>query len=300
MDAHIDDGRQQGRVEGLAERVGSLALPERVLLALVLLGIVAALDVATGSELSFSIFYLVPVALAGAFISRRAGAVFGVLGATVWGYLEVTTGRPYSAAWIPVWNTLVRLGFFLLVNELIARLRQTHESVRALARNDSLTGIPNGRVFEEYAGRVIALSRRNGRPFTVAYVDLDHFKQVNDRYGHSEGDAVLRATAALIAECVRSSDVVARLGGDEFGLVMPDTGREQAQATLQRVFDGVTGELAARWGVGATIGAVTFLESPVDVDFAVHEADTLMYRGKAAGRGRVLQSVWPDALEGGD
>jgi diguanylate cyclase (GGDEF)-like protein len=271
----------------------SLSLPVRMALGIALLAGMAMLDAGTGSEISFSIFYLLPVSFAGAFISRRAGLVFAVVSAASWGYLEVATGPAFSAVWIPYWNSLVRLGFFVLVNELIARLRRAHARERALAREDSLTGIANTRVFDEQVQRAIATGRRSGRPFTLAYLDLDGFKQVNDRFGHSEGDRLLRSIAKLMSEGVRATDVVARLGGDEFGVLMPDTGAEQARISLSRLAEGIEKGMDDRWAVGATIGAVTFTRPPADVDSAVGEADALMYRGKGEGRGRILQAIWP-------
>lgn len=276
------------------DRLLSSPVALRVLLSVILLVCVAVIDIATGSEVSFSIFYLLPVSFAGAFISRRAGTILAIVSAATWGYLEVTTGRAYSAAWIPYWNSAVRLGFFLLVNELIERLRRAHASERALAREDPLTRIANARVFEEYAHPTIALGRRGGHPFTIAYVDLDRFKQVNDEFGHSEGDRLLRTVAALIAGGVRSTDVVARLGGDEFGILMPDTEAEQARVTLERIAATIADGVGGRRAVEATVGAVTFSEPPEDVDCAVREADALMYRGKAKGRGRILQATWPE------
>jgi diguanylate cyclase (GGDEF)-like protein len=272
----------------------SLPLAVRVLLSMVLLVCVAVLDTATGSEASFSIFYLVPVSFAGAFISRRTGFVLAILSAATWGYFEITTGHAYSAAWIAYWNSAVRLGFFLLINELIERLRRAHARQRTLAREDSLTGIANERVFKEYTHRTIALSRRSGRPFSVAYVDLDRFKQVNDEFGHSAGDELLRTVALLIAAGLRSTDMVARLGGDEFGILLPDTEAEQARVTLERIAAAIADEVRGHWAVGATIGAVTFTQPPEDADFAVREADALMYRGKAEGRGRILYATWPE------
>ncbi|HEX9093315.1 MAG TPA: GGDEF domain-containing protein, partial [Coriobacteriia bacterium] len=259
-----------------------------------LLVFVAALDTASGSEVSFSIFYLVPVSFAGALISRRAGFTLAILSAAVWGYLEMTTGRGYSAAWIPYWNSAVRLGFFLLVNELIERLRRAHARQRALAREDSLTGIANARVFEECTQRTIAASRRSGRPFTIAYVDLDRFKRINDEFGHSEGDKLLRVVATLITDGVRSTDAVARLGGDEFGILIPDTEAEQARITLERIAAAIDDTVGDRWAVGATVGAVTFTGPPEDADSAVRQADELMYRGKAEGRGRIMHETWPE------
>jgi len=255
---------------------------------------VGALDAATGKEISFSIFYLAPVSFAGAVISRRAGAALAALSAATWGYLDVTTGPAYSAAWIPYWNSAVRLGFFLLVNELIERLRRAHASERALARTDALTGIANARVFGERADWIIALVRRNGRPFTVAYIDLDRFKRVNDEFGHQEGDKLLRRIAILIADAVRSTDLVARLGGDEFGILMPDTEEVQARVTLERIAAAIAENVTDRWAVEASVGAVTFTEAPEDIGHAVRQADDLMYRAKAEGGGRILQATWPE------
>ncbi len=270
----------------------SAPLRVKVLLSLLLLALVGLLDLVTGEELSFSIFYLVPVSYAGASISGRAGFVLAILSSATWGYLEVATGRPYSAAWIPYWNTGVRLGVFVLVNEMIDRLHRAQAAQRALARQDSLTGIANARVFYEYADRAIAAARRTRRPLTIAYVDLDKFKQVNDALGHSEGDRLLRTVAGLLSDHVRSTDVVARLGGDEFGVLMPDTDSASARVSLERIAAALAHDVGARWAVGATIGAVTFAEPPSGVDVALHEADALMYRGKAEGRGRIVQATW--------
>ncbi len=255
---------------------------------------VTALDYLTGSEINLSLFYLLPVGFAGGIRSRRAGAAMAFVSAAVWGMLEYTTGRPYSALWILYWNTAVRLGFFLLVNELVERLRRSMTHIAELSRTDPLTGISNARMFDEYATRAIAESRRRSSPFTLVYVDLDAFKAVNDQFGHSEGDRLLKSVAAIILQEVRSTDVAARLGGDEFGVLMPDTQLEQARVVLERIAGRMAVEVGSRWGVAATFGAVTFDEPPGDVDIAVRLADALMYRGKAEGAGRILQEAWPE------
>lgn len=302
-DHPIDDREDQpsaapGEVAGgvsrtLLGRILSTPVAVRWLLGAALLACVAALDASTGNEVSFSIFYLLPVSFAGALISRRAGFIFAVLSAVLWGYIDVAIGRAFSAAWIPYWNSAVRLAFFVLVNELIQRLLQAHARQRALAREDPITGIANARIFGEHAQWAIALSRRSGRPLTLAYIDLDHFKQVNDKFGHSEGDRLLRTIAKIMEKGARSSDFVARLGGDEFGILMPDTDAGQARALLERIAASVADRAGAHWGVGATFGAITFTEPPESVDRAVQEADALMYRGKAKGRNQILQASWP-------
>ncbi len=276
----------------VARRVALAPLWARAAACLLLLGLVALLDELTGGELSFSVFYLIPVLFAGVFISRTTGRVTALAGAAVWGYLEVVE-RVYSAAWIPVWNTAVRLMFFLAINELVHIARAAHARERESSRRDSLTGIANGRVFAERVEQAIAQSKRDGRPFTIAYADLDRFKQVNDAFGHSEGDTLLRVVAETISRDLRTIDLVARLGGDEFGLLLTATGADGAHTTLARIAESLGRETGERWGVGATFGAVTFVESPADVDLAVRIADDLMYRGKSQKRGTIMYMTWP-------
>jgi len=272
-------------------RIQATPLPLRLAAAISLVVIVGLLDSASGAEIS--IFYLVPVAFAGGLASRRAGTLVAILSAVTWEYIEFVSVPEYAAAWIPYWNSGVRLGFFLVVNELIDVVRRAHLRERYLSRTDALTGISNARVFEEHVVRVIAECRRHVRSFTIVYIDLDGFKRVNDTLGHSEGDRVLKTVAYLIKSTLRTSDLVARLGGDEFGIFMPDTGSEQARVPLERIaaalFDGPRNQ----WSVGATFGAVTFIEPPPDFDCALRQADSLMYRGKAEGRGRIMMTTWP-------
>ncbi len=271
----------------------ALPIVVRWAIALVLVTLVSLLDGVTGSEISFSIFYLTPVSFAAALVSRRAGWVLAIVSAASWGLLEVTGARPYSAAWIIVWNGAVRLGFFGLVTELIDRLHRAHVEQRLMARQDPLTGLANARVFAERSQQAIAASRRTGRPFTLAYVDLDRFKRVNDRWGHAEGDRLLKVAADLMGAGVRSGDLVARLGGDEFAILLPDADVDRARVSLERLRASLARTLSVPWDVGATIGAVAFLEPPADVDTAVRAADDLMYRGKEAGRGRLAIEPWP-------
>jgi diguanylate cyclase (GGDEF)-like protein len=272
-------------------KLSKIPLVVRIIISLVLLGIVAFLDYITGAELSFSIFYLVPVAFAGALVSRKTGAVMAVLGAAEWGFLELTTGEGFSADWIIFWNSIVRLGFFLILNEFIDHLKRSHLILQELSRKDSLTGIPNSRVFEEEGNILIG----NNCVFSLAYIDLDGFKSVNDEFGHSEGDAVLKSVASIIQKNIRKTDNVARLGGDEFGILMPDTDVDNAKSLVERISTAIISEVGTRWHIGATFGVITFEKTPSSWDFAVHQADILMYRGKKNGRNMILVSSWPDS-----
>jgi diguanylate cyclase (GGDEF)-like protein len=181
---------------------------------------------------------------------------------------------------------LVRLGFFLvitfLLSELQIRLRREMDS----ARMDPLTGIANRRQFYELAQLQIARARRHGEAFTVAYVDIDGFKAVNDQLGHASGDRLLSLTGATIQANLRATDVVARMGGDEFAILLTHTEKESAEEALPRVSSVLSGlAIDGHWPVSFSIGAVTFLHPPSSVDEMIRTADDLMYEAKKGGKG---------------
>jgi len=272
----------------------------RIATAALLTGLLAALDYVTGSELSFSIFYLIPIVFVTWYVGRAAGVVFAVVSAALWGTIDVAAGASYSSVVIPIWNVAVRLGFFLITMWLVSEVHGAHEREAILARHDSLTGLLNGREFDVYLRRELQRSRRTERPFALAYVDLDRFKSVNDTLGHAVGDDVLHAVAEALVRAVRETDVVARLGGDEFGLLLPETGGSEADATMVRVRELLRAALAAvgdlPTGVGATAGVMVFRASPASSDEALRLVDELMYEGKRGGRGRTVVRSWPQGV----
>ncbi len=292
-------GRQLDRLGSRFSAIASMPISVRWALAIALMAVVGLLDLVTGPELSVSVFYLVPVLFADAILSRNGGRALAVMSATTWGALEVLGGSQYSAGWILVWNSGVRLVFFLLINELTDANRVAHAHDRVLARTDALTGLANGRTFLERVELAIAGTRRHGRPFTIAYLDVDRFKQVNDRFGHAAGDRLLRAVAETMEAATRETDLAARVGGDEFGILLVDTSADEARSLLDRLAARVSTSLVTALGedsgAAATLGAVTFLEAPDSVVTAIHEADSLMYLGKQAGGAQIRQETWSAA-----
>jgi len=254
--------------------------------------LVALLDDLTGAEISFSLFYAGPVALAAWYGSGRTGIILAVWAGVLWLAVDLTGGAVYSYYLIPYWNAFVRLGFFLIITLLIMRLRRNVEVTHALAFSDSLTGLPNTRRFNELLEAEFSRVRRYQRPLTLAYLDLDNFKDVNDTLGHAEGDRVLREVAQVMRESVRNTDWVARLGGDEFCILLPETKEDGALEGLRKLRSGVL-DLAQRegWPISVSLGAVTFYEAPASVDEAILRADHLMYEVKAGGKNNILQEV---------
>ena len=156
-----------------------------------------------------------------------------------------------------------------------------------LARTDPITGLMNRRAAEEVLEREASRAQRFGSRISVALIDLDHFKQVNDRFGHAAGDDALRATAQVLTAAMRGVDVAARWGGDELLAILPATGLEGARSFGERVRAAVEG-LGAHVMRGATLSVgVAELQPGEDWADAVRRADAKLYEAKDAGRNRV-------------
>ena len=259
--------------------------------ALILVLFVGAADYLTGSEIGFSIFYLLPVMIATWYVGMPAGIVLAVISAIAW-LLVDQQEHVYRHSAIPYWNMGVRFGFFLIVLIILSRLKSAYSREKALSRLDPLTGTLNGRAFQEQANAEIERARRYGHPFTVAYIDLDDFKTVNDRFGHNTGNIVLCTVAETASGNVRATDIVARLGGDEFVLLFPESGEESARTALDKISSllSVSPEENG-WPVTLSIGAVTFRKPPDSVDRMLKKADELMYAAKHDGKRRILHEV---------
>ena len=262
-------------------------------LAIALVGLIGGIDYLTGYEISFSLFYLFPISLATWVSGRNMGLATSLLSAIAWFSADNLAGHTYTNPAIPYWNTLIRLGFFATVTVLLSNLRRAHQTIQTLALTDHLTGAVNARHFQALAQMEMHRLRRYQRPFTIAYIDLDNFKMVNDHYGHEAGDRVLATVTRRMRRDLRSTDVVARLGGDEFALLLPETGREDAQTVVSKVRAGLADEMQqSAWPVTLSIGVVTFLKIPATVDAAIRLADHLMYAVKTDGKNSIRYSVY--------
>jgi len=162
---------------------------------------------------------------------------------------------------------------------------RTHREVMHLAREDVLTGLPNRRSIDEVLGRTVLESRRSERPFAVIILDVNGFKQINDRYGHGVGDEVLAGIAGRLKDFVRDADFTGRLGGDEFIIVAFDVPTNaEADTTMERLRRSVDGELNLSIGpceVTVSAGMAFWGQDGEKVDELMRIADRRMYRDKA-------------------
>jgi diguanylate cyclase (GGDEF)-like protein/PAS domain S-box-containing protein len=171
------------------------------------------------------------------------------------------------------------------------KLKVALESEKNLSRVDFLTNISNRRAFTEILQKEAARSRRYKRPLTLAYIDLDNFKQVNDQLGHELGDELLRLVAQTICANIRGTDTLARLGGDEFALLLPETGEEAANAVVAKLRNVLLATAQARqWPVTLSIGLATFAKPGESVEQIVKVADDLMYAAKNEGKNRIVNA----------
>ena len=189
------------------------------------------------------------------------------------------------------WNAIVVTSGVVVIALLIYFLIATHryrQQLVKLARQDSLTGLPNRRRTAELAAAALANAAATERPLTIAIIDMDHFKIINDRCGHATGDFVLKEFARLGREALRDTDVLGRWGGEEFLLVMPGATQEIAQASLERIRTLVFGIRLPTSGVGLRVslsaGLATSLRQGRSLDDMIARADAALYVAKNEGR----------------
>jgi diguanylate cyclase (GGDEF)-like protein len=196
-----------------------------------------------------------------------------------------------------LWNAVTQLVVLLVVARILTALRHTLEREKDFARTDHVTELPNRRAFFDAAQTALYQAHRHKRPLTVAYLDVDDFKTVNDKLGHNEGDSLLRLIARTLQRNMRVVDTVARLGGDEFAILFPETNPEAAQVALARIQHELTAMLRHfGWRVTLSIGVVTYMRPPHTVDELLKGADDLMYDVKRANKNAVKFAVKGDVL----
>ena len=259
--------------------------------------VIGVADYLTGPDLGFSLFYLAPIVWSAWHINRATTFALVALASGFWLGAEI--------AWrgvnlVSFWNGFTRIGIYLgmawltsrlraeqrQLYELNARLQAMLDHEQLLARTDSLTTLPNRRLFVDELKRATARSHRIHAPIAVAYLDLDNFKAFNDSHGRLAGDAVLRAIADVLKTHMTGNGVVARLDGDEFGLLFEQCTQPAADHIARRLFQDlviVVGNLT-KDTVGINIGIACFERPPLSPDAVIDHADAAMFCAKAQGK----------------
>ena len=196
----------------------------------------------------------------------------------------------YQVSYLPQCNEDdVLSGVCVMINDITA-LKQVENQLRILARFDSLTGLPNRNQFDEKLADAIARSRRTQEPIAVMFLDIDHFKTINDTLGHHAGDDVLREFALRLSRSVRQTDTVARLAGDEFVIILEGVNlADQSTTVAQKIIDAMRSDFDIVGGgrpVSTSIGIAISHGDDSDGNALLRRADAALYRAKESGRNK--------------
>jgi diguanylate cyclase (GGDEF)-like protein len=256
-----------------------------ILLCLGLVGLLGVIDFATGHELTIYFMYLLPILIITWYAGLLWGMAFTILSALVWTGANNLAGHMVHGTTIHYWNTGIRLLMFFILVYLLSSLKASLQHEKELSRTDYLTGVLNVREFMRLANLEIQRSRRYHHPLTLAYIDLNNFKQVNDTYGHKMGDEALRALARAMVANLRSSDLLGRMGGDEFAILFTHSDERMAAQALDKIRNvllrGVTQHQLV---ITISVGVTTLQPSVQNIDEMLVLADELMYKAKANGK----------------
>lgn len=260
--------------------------------AVALLGFIGLIDYLLGSEFTLSLTYLIPVGFASWYIGTRYGLFLSVASVAVWIFIESAT-QPYSSVRTYFLYAVARLSFCVGVTLLLGRFKIALSAERTLSRVDYLTGAVNWRSFYESASMEIERCNRYGCSFSIAYLDIDNFKDLNDRFGHTTGDNVLQAIANTIKMNIRKVDTVARLGGDEFIILFPETAEAATSTAIKKIKNAIKQhKYLKKFSITVSIGILTCKACPPGVDSTITLADSLMYSAKKRGKNEITQSIY--------
>ncbi len=282
-----------GRLTSVGQALLDTATPERSTLgalavSVTILLLIAALDYVAGVEIQLTAIYLIPIFLAAWNVGRGAGIALAVASAALSIGGDVLAGARYTSWLVPCTMVLLWAALYTVFVLVLTQLRRALEREQELARIDSLTSIANRRHFVELASAELSRAKRHGRPMTVAYLDLDNFKLVNDRLGHEMGDELLRTVATAMRSRLRVTDSIGRMGGDEFAICLPETGVQAGEQVLGELRRQVLEALpeACRFAT-LSVGAVTFTVPPMSVEVLLRRADQVLYAAKRGGKNQL-------------
>jgi len=237
------------------------------------------------------LFYIFPITLASWYGSKKSGLILALQVSLL---LLLIKGfqSEFGASSILGYGLPCIISFSVLAL-LVTNFRNVHRVESTAADTDHLTSVFNARGFYIELANELLRSSRYEHIFSLAYIDIDNFKYVNDSQGHAEGDRLLIEVARCLKEALRATDIVARLGGDEFACLLPETKQEEAKAAFLKASELLQSKMRiSDWPVSFSVGLVTFETIPADIKEAMKIADDLMYSVKKSEKNNISYNVW--------
>lgn len=260
--------------------------------AITLVVMIGFIDQFESHYLSLLIFYLIPISVGAWFVGRGAGFILLAASATAWFLDDITAPASYLRSAIPYIDIGFKVVFCIFLVYIVSALKRALEQERTLSRIDFLTKVANTKYFFEAANMEVYKARRYKHSLSVAYIDVDNFKLINDRFGHKAGDNVLYIVAQTIKESIRLADMVSRVGGDEFVILFPQTSYEQSEFVINRIQERLLQVVREnKWPITFSMGVITCTSATCSFDALLTVADGLMYSAKKSGKNTIRRKV---------
>src|SRR5665647_755274 len=264
-----------------------LIVAEVFIISLLNYAVVSLFPIEFSRYISLDVLFCLPVIETAHLTSIRANRRYdtntpifvGITLALIWSATEVAISWPYFPMIVFALNTFTRSVIFTVIGRVLIKLWRERE----YARKDMLTGLANRVELLDRMEIEQGHSERSGRRYTVLFIDIDHFKALNDTHGHQVGDEALKMLASILRNSSRKVDVIARLGGDEFVLLLPDTDEQSCEVMIKRIEAATKQAFGEQfWQISISIGKSTKIGKTKDVDWVIRLADENMYETKKA------------------
>ncbi|NVJ51470.1 MAG: diguanylate cyclase [Gammaproteobacteria bacterium] len=260
-------------------------------LALLIVLALSCLSAAVGKLIHIELLYFFPITLTSWYGSRKSGVILSLTSSVIILLIDGLHSE-FAAIKLVSYGIPYAVGFSALAI-LITNFRDVHRQEVIAADTDKLTNIWNSRGFYAELANELLRSIRYKHKFSLAYIDIDNFKYVNDSRGHAEGDKLLIEVAHCLKSSLRKTDSVARLGGDEFACLFPESGLKASKAAFAKASAELKSKMIRhQWPVSFSVGLVTFESMPIDIQEAIKVADELMYSVKNADKDNIYYKVW--------
>lgn len=262
---------------------GAVSPPVVFIASIAAMTMLFVLDQITPHDVRLYLLYSFPLAAIALHCERAsaiaAGLVLSIVFQLATFFIDAVPSLPLTT------DALVAISSAVLTIALARATRENHLAAVNLATTDWLTGLHNRRSFESIADLEIRRQKRYGGVFSLAVIDLDSFKHLNDSKGHHVGDSALQILADVLRDHTRQTDTIARLGGDEFAILMPSTGEPECSSLCQQLCVTIAGRMTAvGFATTASIGCSAFQRAPESVSHALKEVDKAMYAAKSGGK----------------
>jgi len=247
------------------------------------------LDLLTGTDIRLHVLYIFPLAIVARYCPRLKMVITALVVTSI---LQVITFSQDAQSILSfATDVFVAISASLLTMFLARKGRNAYLLAVNQAATDPLTCLPNRRAFMAEVGSEIARQKRYGGFFSLAVLDLDGFKKLNDAQGHAAGDEALKLAAEVLRSCTRESDSIGRIGGDEFAVLLPNTQDVDCAYMFHQLCISIATRMAATgFSITASIGCKTFQTSPESLSAALQQADEIMYEAKKRGKNQAVHA----------